>query len=97
MHSFHPNSLRNNPVTFSFIACIIALYLALLFCAVRLDRRDVVKGRVIELIDNNARHSQKYVLEFETGMRLNAGTTAKVGVHFTTELEFTVDYATLSG
>ena len=65
-------------MTFSFIASILGVYLVLLFTAVRLDRRDAVNGVVIELIDNNDKHAQKYVLEIETGMRRNAGTTAKV-------------------
>ena len=71
-------SLKRNPVTFSFVAALLGIYLVLLFTALRLDRRDVISGRVIELIDNNEKHSQSYVLEFETGMRSSAGTTAKV-------------------
>ena len=73
-------SVKRNPVTFSFIASILGVYLVLLFTAVRLDRRDAVNGGVIELIDNNDKHAQKYVLEIETGMRRNAGTTAKVSI-----------------
>ena len=44
-------NLRRNPVTFSLIACIIAVYIILLGICIKLDQQDADKGQIIHLID----------------------------------------------
>ena len=71
-------------MTLVFVVVILCVYVLLLVAAVRLDRQDRVRGGAIEVSDNSEKHAQRYVIEVETGMRKNAGTTAKVGTQLYT-------------
>ena len=65
-------------MTLVFVLLMLCVFFLLLVLAVRLDRRDAVRSAPIEVVDNSEKHAQRYVIEIETGMRRNAGTTAKV-------------------
>ncbi|XP_033639226.1 uncharacterized protein LOC117299811 [Asterias rubens] len=69
-----------NPITYSFTASFLGIYIILFIYCHLADKHDEKKQGLIYLWDNNPADQQYYEITMETGMRAGAGTTARVSV-----------------
>ncbi|XP_072168341.1 uncharacterized protein [Diadema setosum] len=79
--------LGENPVVFTFMVCMFAIYLTVQLWAYKADQRDLVKAGATPLIDNDPRDHYSYEITVFTGMRSGASTTAKVSLIITGDAE----------
>ncbi|XP_070579640.1 polycystin-1-like [Ptychodera flava] len=83
MNTFDPGDsafakLGENPVVFAFMTSMIGIYLIVIVWARKADQRDIEKAGVTPLPDNDPRDHFNYEITVFTGIKKNAGTTAKV-------------------
>ncbi|XP_038044344.1 polycystic kidney disease protein 1-like 1 isoform X2 [Patiria miniata] len=71
---------NTNPITYSFTAGILSIYILLYIYCYLADKHDERKLGLIYLADNQPADQQYYEITVETGMRAGAGTTARVSM-----------------
>ncbi|XP_063961569.1 polycystin family receptor for egg jelly-like [Lytechinus pictus] len=75
--------LHENPVVFAFMTCCLCIYLVVLLWARKADKRDLLKAGVTPLIGNNHHDKCHYEVTVFTGVKSDAGTTARVHIIIT--------------